>query len=65
MRETWQFIEIASLRPEHHAVQGFFRNDILLLSTYLSHSRNYSSHGAILHKQTLRLVEPMAGSRVS
>ena len=24
-----------------------------------------SSHGAILHKQTLRFVEPIAGSRVS
>jgi hypothetical protein len=27
--------EIASLSPEHHAVQGFVRNDILRVSTYL------------------------------
>jgi len=33
---TWQSNEIASLRPEHHAVQGFVRNDILCVPTYLS-----------------------------
>jgi hypothetical protein len=24
---TWQYYKIASLRPVHHAVQGFVRND--------------------------------------
>jgi hypothetical protein len=31
----WQSREIASLRPEHHAVQGFVRNDTTRMSTYL------------------------------
>jgi hypothetical protein len=35
MRGTWQSNEIASLRPEHHAVQGFVRDDILCVPTYL------------------------------
>ena len=29
MRGTWQSLEIASLRPVHHAVQGFVHNDHL------------------------------------
>jgi len=30
--------EIASLRPEHHAVQGLVRNDTLVISKHLSPS---------------------------
>jgi len=36
--QAWQSHEIASLRPEHHAVQGFVRNDTLCVPTYLWHS---------------------------
>ena len=35
---TWQSHGIASLRPEHHAVQGSVRNDILQISTNLCRS---------------------------
>jgi hypothetical protein len=35
---TWQSHGIASLRPEHHAVQGFVRNDTFWMLACLRRS---------------------------
>jgi hypothetical protein len=39
---TSQSREIASIRPEHHAVQGFVHNDRTRMSTYLWRSLYYN-----------------------